>query len=160
MEPTLFSDRDSFDSLVLRWMAVEKECHLKLRIIESWEVTLAERPFIQDRDLHLVAHEPMVQYLQERYPGEPLLPADPKIRAQIRQICWMIRENQEDFVEDLSLILGPRKGFIAGTEFTLADIYAGARLHKKQEEDVELPKNVQQYYYRLAGREAFEEAIG
>lgn len=160
MEPTLFSSRYSFDSLVIRWMAIEKECQLIHRIVESYEVTMDALPCLQDRDLHLVSHEPMVQYLQERYPGEPLLPADPKIRAQIRQICWLIRDDTEDFVGDLSLILGPREGYLAGSEFTLADVYAGVRLHGMNEEHFDLPENVQYYYTRLAGREAFKEAIG
>jgi glutathione S-transferase len=159
MEPTLFSDRDSFDSVVIRWMAIEKECQLTHRVVESYEVTVMATPCLQDRDLHLVLHEPLVQYLQERYPGEPLLPADPKIRAQIRQICSMIRQG-DDIIGDLSLILGPRKGYIAGAEFTLADIYAGARLHGMGAQHHLLPENVQDYYQRLAGRRAFKEATG
>lgn len=159
MEPTLFSSRSSFDSLVVRWMAIEKECQLIHRVVESYEVTLSKLPCMQDRDLNLVEHEPLVQYLQERYPGEPLLPADPKIRAQIRQICCLIRSGK-DLVGDLSLILGKRKGYVAGSEFTLADIYAGVRLHGMGEKHFDLPVNVQDYYQRLAGREAFKEAIG
>ena len=159
MEPTLYSSRSSFDSLVVRWMAIEKECRLVHRVVETFEVTMTPLPCLQDRDLNLVSHEPMIQYLQERYPGDPLLPADPKVRAQIRQICWLIRENQEDFIGDLSLILGPRRGYLAGTEFTLADVYAGTRLHLLPYGQKGVPHNVQDYYIRLAGREAFKEAI-
>jgi glutathione S-transferase len=139
-------------------MALEKECHLTHRVVEPYEVTMSPLPCLQDRELNLVAHDPLVQYLQERYPGEQLLPADPKVRAQIRQICSLIRDDEEDFIDSLSLILGPRLGYIAGEEFTLADVYAGVRIHRMADRYYDLPENVQDYYQRLAGRKAFKEA--
>lgn len=162
MEPTLFTDRFSFDSIVLRWMAIEKECHITHRVIESYEISMIATPYMQDRDLNLVEHEPLVQYLQERYPGDPLLPADPKIRAQIRQICTLIRRGLKDFVGQLDEMLSHDNPFLTGDQFTLADIYAGARLY---EIDQAIPcafvsdKYVYNYYERLTERAAFKEAM-
>jgi len=161
MEPTLFSDRFSYDSVVIRWMAIEKECQVTHRVIEPYEITMIATPYMQDRDLNLVEHEPLVQYLQERYPGDPLLPADPKIRAQIRQICTLIRHGIEDFVVEMNEMLSHDNPFITGDEFTLADIYAGARLYEIEQV---LPcafveyKYVYDYYDRLTDRVAFKEA--
>ena len=87
MNPTLFSEPEGFDSLVLRWLALEKRCPIQHRIVQTFERDLTPLPSMQDRDLFLIEHETIVQYLQERYPGETLLPSDPKIRAQLRQIC-------------------------------------------------------------------------
>lgn len=118
-------------------------------------------PYMQDRDLNLVEHEPLVHYLQERYPGEPLLPADPKIRAQIRQICTLIRRGIEDFAKEMNEMLSHGNPFITGDQFTLADIYAGARLYEIEQA---LPcafvgyKYVHSYYNRLTERAAFKEA--
>ena len=159
MEPTLYSDQ-SFDSLVIRWMVLEKDCRVEFRIVDPWEVSTIPLPSLRDRDLHVVAHWPMVQYLQERYPGEPLLPVDPKIRAQIRQICWLVRRAKNSFVQDAEDMMGHDNTFVAGDEFTLADVYAGARLHLLVESGKELPPRAARYYKNLAGREAFKEAIG
>lgn len=161
MEPTLYSDRFSFDSVVMRWMAIEKECQITHRVIESFEASMLATPYLQDHNLNLVEHEPMVQYLQERYPGAPLMPADPKIRAQIRQICTLIRRGLEDFVKEIDEMLSHGNPFITGDQFTLADIYAGARLYEVEQA---LPcafvayKHVWDYYERLTERAAFKEA--
>ncbi len=162
MEPTLFTEPTSYDSRVLRWLAVEKQCPIEHRVVQSFEVTIDQLPNMQDRGLNLVEHETLVQYLQERYPGEEFLPRDPKIRAQIRQICAIVRLGigMGDFIDQMSALMVKDQGYLFGTEFTLADIYVGVRLHELQEERVGMPKLVGDYYHRLAGRRAFKEALG
>jgi glutathione S-transferase len=51
----------------------------------------------------------------------------------------------------------PASGYLTGDQFTLADIYIGARLHERRNKG--LTKKVDNYYLRLAGREAFKEAV-
>jgi glutathione S-transferase len=156
MNPTLFSEPEGFDSLVLRWMALEKECPIEFEITHGFLDPLVPVPNMQDRGLFLVEHEAIVQYLQERYPGETLLPGDPKIRAQLRQICSFVRAGVEDLESQMNTIL-PASGYLTGDQFTLADIYIGARLHERRNKG--LTKKVDNYYLRLAGREAFKEAV-
>lgn len=160
MEPTLYSERHSFDSIVLRWMAIEKECQVIHRVVETFEITMNILPCMQDHDLNLVSHEPIVHYLQERYPGVSLLPADPKIRAQIRQLCCLIREGIEDFEKEMDAMLIHGNLFLTGSEFTLVDIYAGTQLHLLAENGRFAQATTQYYYDRLTGRAAFKEAIG
>jgi len=158
MEPTLFSEPEGFDSLVLRWIALEKECPIKYQLVYGFDAPLVPVPNMQDRDLFLIEHEAIVQYLQERYPGESLLPADPKIRAQLRQICSLVRAGVEDITDELSTLLSPG-GYLTGEHFTLADIYIGVKLHELRMEGAQSSTKVEQYYQRLAGREAFKEAV-
>jgi glutathione S-transferase len=162
MEPTIFSSPDSYDSFVVRWIAYEKECPLEHRIVYSFEVTMDKLPNIQDRDLYIVSHEPLVQYLQERYPGEPLLPSDPKIRAQLRQICSMVRADGENIAKDVdSLLLHSGGEYITGNEFTLADIPAGTCLYRYFEMGVEVPRHshIAQWYARLSDRVAYKAHV-
>ena len=156
MNPTLFSEPEGFDSLTLRWMVLEKECPIELELKHQFLDPLVPVPNMQDRGLFLVEHETIVQYLQERYPGELLLPGDPKIRAQLRQICSFVRAGVEDLEGELDVIL-PLNGYLTGKEFTLADIYIGSRLHERRNRGLTIKVN--NYYKRLAGRRAFKEAV-
>lgn len=158
MDATLYSDPDSLDSFILRWMAIEKQCPVDQCVIHPWECDPAVLPHFKDRDLYLVEHEAIVHYLQERYPGEPLLPSDPKIRAQLRQICSLIRKGLPDFLEELESMVDHGNKYIAGEQFTLADIYAGAALHQIQTKGVLCRDNLIRYYDTLAGRAGFKEA--
>ena len=138
---------------------MEKQCPIDYRTVYSFEVSLDRLPNFQDRDLYLVAHESMVQYLQERYPGEPLLPSDPKIRAQIRQICTMVRSGDRNLIADLEKLLGRGGPYLTGDEFTLADIYIGVRLHKLDIKNNRAAPVLAAYYKRLAGRQAFKDSM-
>ncbi len=159
MEPTIFSSPDSYDSRVIRWMALEKECPVDYRTVQSYEVSLDKLPNIQDRDLYLVEHEAIVQYLQERYPGEPLLPSDPKVRGQLRQICMLVRKGDRNLIGDLEKLLYNKGPYITGGEFTLADIYIGVRLHELNISRNKSAPQLAAYYNRLAGRQAFKDAM-
>jgi glutathione S-transferase len=112
---------------------------------------------MQDRDLFLVEHEAIVQYLQERYPGETLLPSDPKIRGQLRQICALVRQGVEDLEQQLEEMLSNGKAYLTGPQFTLADIYIGTALYESKKEPSSA--KVTRYYQRLADRRAFKEAV-
>jgi glutathione S-transferase len=67
-----------------------------------------------------------------------------------------VRAGVEDLESQMNTIL-PASGYLTGDQFTLADIYIGARLHERRNKG--LTKKVDNYYLRLAGREAFKEAV-
>lgn len=156
METTLVSSPDSYDSFVLRWMCYEKEAVVQHKLLRQVNSALP-LPYLLDQDLQLFDHNVVVQYLQERYPGEPLLPQDPRVRAQIRQICVLLREAKGDIVPDLTYMLG-RSTYLIG-EFSMADIYAGADLRQRwQDGELQLPASVAVYWERLRARPAFKKA--
>jgi len=163
MQPTLFTEPHAFDSIVIRWTALEKECPISYRTVQPFEVTLDAMPCFVDHDLNLVEHGAIVNYLFERYPGVSLLPSDPKVRAQLRQMCMLIRRGEVDnIVADVNEMVSHGNTWVAGEEFTLADIYVGARL---SEIERAIPcsfvdhKYVYNYWSRLEERPAFKEAM-
>jgi len=158
MDATLYTDEDSFDGLVLRWLAIEKECPIAIEILPPWNRSVIKLPYFQDRDIALFDHHVVVQYLQERYPGEELLPSDPQLRGQIRQICVLIREADKDIVDDLNDMLEGNQ-YLVGHEFSLADVYAGAWLKKLSALRAALPVRVHNYLERLEIRPAYREAL-
>ena len=158
MDATLYTDEDSFDSVVLRWIALEKECPVVIRTLTASPRNTVRLPYFQDRSLALFDHNVVLQYLQERYPGEELLPSDPQLRGQIRQICTLIRETDEDVTGDLNSMLRENE-YLAGPEFTLADVYAGAWLQTSSTLPKALPIRVDNYRKRLATRPAYKEAV-
>lgn len=160
MDATLYTDEDSFDSMVLRWIVLEKECPLVIKTITASVRNTVKLPYFQDRGFALFDHHVVLQYLQERYPGEELLPADPQLRGQIRQICTLIREteNGDSIVDDLNSMLKPNE-YLVGPNFSLADIYAGAWLQTSRALPKALPIRVDNYRKRLALRPAYKEAV-
>ncbi len=160
MDATLYTDEGSFDSVVLHWIVLEKECPVVIRTLVASARNTVRLPYFQDRSLALFDHNVVLQYLQERYPGEELLPSDPQLRGQIRQICTLIRETEEghSIVSDLDLMLRENE-YLAGPEFTLADVYAGAWLQTTCDLPKALPTRVDNYRKRLAARPAYKEAV-
>lgn len=158
MDATLYTDEDSFDSVVLRWIVLEKECPIVVRTLIASARNTVRLPYFQDRSLALFDHNVVLQYLQERYPGEELLPSDPQLRGQIRQICTLIRETEDSIVSDLDSMLRENE-YLAGPEFTLADVYAGAWLQTTCDLPKALPIRVDNYRTRLAARPAYREAV-
>ena len=160
MDATLYTDEDSFDSVVLRWIALEKECPIVIRTIPVSTRNTVKLPYFQDRELALFDHNVVLQYLQERYPGEDLLPSDPQLRGQIRQICTLIREteNGHSIASDLDSMLRGNE-YLVGRDFSLADVYAGAWLRTNSALPKALPTRVYNYWTRLAARPAYKEAV-
>jgi len=159
MDATLYTDEDSFDSVVLRWIVIEKECPVVVRTLVASARNTVRLPYFQDRSLALFDHNVVLQYLQERYPGEELLPSDPQLRGQIRQICTLIRETEDghSIVSDLDSMLRGNE-YLVGREFSLADVYAGAWLQTSDLPEA-LPTRVDNYWKKLAARPAYREAV-
>lgn len=125
-EATLYAGETDYDSIVLRWLVIEKEAPIAVKRLGSHNVHQVEPPYLIDHNLQLFDHWVILEYLQERYPMNVFMPVDPAVRAQIRQICSMIRA-MEVSQDELNIMLGHHKNFLLGDTFTLADIYAGVR---------------------------------
>lgn len=128
-EATLYTGYSDYDSIVLRWLVKEKEAPLTVKRLGTHTLHMIEPPYLVDRELQLFDHWTIVQYMQERYPGEQLMPVDPQVRAQIRQMCVLLREGEGiDYRAEIAELLDTRYPFLLGDMFTMADVYAGARL--------------------------------
>ena len=151
MEPTLVADY-SLDSLLIHWLVLEKECPLK---VEYKVDTLVKPPYYEDGDVLIYDAATLVQFLQERYPGEQLLPSDPVSRAQIRQACTLISEPEVDIFSEVEEILDTGSEYLAGRQFTLLDIYIGVWLSENYTLD---NSSVRSYWERISTRSAYMEA--
>lgn len=152
-EAILYTGQHDFDSTALRWLVAEKEAPVLVRWLGPHTTHLVEPPYLIDRELQLTDHWTIVQYLQERYPGEQLMPVDPQVRGMIRQMCVFLRDG-DTTEEELCEILPRRGAYILGDAFTLADVYAGAFLTARAPTKVK----TKEYLLRLLRRPTWKEA--
>ena len=80
-------------------------------------------PFLVDGDFGIGESEVIVEYLEERYPQTPLLPADPQERARSR---WLSRFHDLYLAPQLSLLYAALSNGRAGTPECAQDV---ERLH-------------------------------
>jgi glutathione S-transferase len=151
MRPTIVVDYKS-ESFLVHWLVLEKECPLD---VVSDYCSEYRAPYYQDGEVLIYDLATLVQFLQERYPGEQLLPSDPVSRAQIRQACTLIREPDVDMFSEVEEILDTGSEYLAGREFTLLDIYVGVWLSENYTLD---NSSVRSYWERLSKRPAFIKA--
>jgi len=154
MKPTLVADH-GLDSLLIHWLVLEKECPLDVE--QQLPGDLIKAPYYVDSDILIYDHATLVQFLQERYPGEQLLPADPVSRAQLRQACTLVSDPDVNLYAEVEEILTTGTEYMAGREFTLLDIYIGTWLS----EYVLLhpiSAAVANYWKRISSRSAFKVA--
>lgn len=155
MRPTIVADYTP-TSLLVHWLVLEKECPLDV-VLESpirGEIQV-KAPYYEDGDILIYDLPTLVQFLQERYPGEQLLPPDPVSRAQIRQACTLISEPDVDIFSEVEEILDTGSKYLAGREFTLLDIYTGVWLSENYTPD---NSSVRSYWERISTRSAYMEA--
>ena len=95
----LYADR-GYDSHVLRLLLEEKKLNYQLLLIEDErpeELTELNPyhtlPVLAGRDLALYETGVVFEFLEERHPLPKLLPADPKARAQTRQLAWRLQQD-------------------------------------------------------------------
>ena len=151
MEPMIVVDGHP-DSLLIHWLVLEKECPLTV----TYDLTsTVKAPYYQAGDILIYDAATLVQFLQERYPGEQLLPSDPVSRAQIRQACTLINDPDVDLFSELEQILDTGSKYLAGREFTLLDIYVGVWLSENYTLD---NSSVRSYWERISSRPAYMEA--
>ena len=153
MEPTIVAD-SGLDSFLIHWLVLEKECPLK---VEYDPHSTVKAPYYQAGDVLIYDPATLVQFLQERYPGEQLLPADPVSRAQIRQACTLVSEPDIDLITEIGAILDTGSEYMAGREFTLLDIYIGTWLSEYVLTN-DVSAAVYSYWKRISSRTAFRIA--
>ena len=159
MAPTIVIAPDDFDSFLIRWLAVDKEVPIRTKYVPRQGIKPAEPPYYIDADALISDHYTLVQFLQERFPGEQLLPADPVVRAQMRQVCRDIRDGEHEemlFQFEVALLTGTP--YLGGRELSMVDIYAGAWMKHNGIETV-TSKEVLNYYRRLERRPGFSEQV-
>ena len=156
MKPAIVVD-NTLESTLIHWLVLEKECPLDVVHRSPFAMDLVKEPYYEDGDVLLYDQATLVQFLQERYPGEQLLPVDPIVRAQIRQACTLIGEPDIDLITEIGLVLREGTDFMAGDSFTLLDIYIGTWL-AEYVIDNEISAKVYSYWKRISGRTAFRIA--
>ena len=158
MEPTIVIDY-GLESLLIHWLVLEKECPLEVVLDSSMSVGQTRPPYYSYGEVLIYDLPTLVQFLQERYPGEQLLPADPTVRAQIRQACTLVGEPDIDLINEIEAILDTKTDYMAGREFTLFDIYIGTWLSDYiQTNPVCSASALHRYWERISSRPAFRIA--
>lgn len=158
MKPTIAVDH-TLESLLIHWLVLEKECPLDVITPGPYSEPMVKFPFYQDGDILIYDHAVLVQFLQERYPGEQLLPIDPVTRAQIRQACALVRDPDTDLIQEICQILNTGSKYMTGDEFTLLDIYIGTWLSEYvADNDISQAVYLDAYWKRISSRTAFRIA--
>jgi len=155
MEPIVYVAPGDMDSFLIDWLLTEKDAPVRRKHVPKQGIQTAVPPYYSDDDVLIHEHYALVQFLQERYPGEQLMPHDPVTRAQIRQACHDIRE-EESIMTQLEVVLSTGTPYLAGREFTIVDLYAGARIEFENREQY---PEVQNYYNRLRKRSGFDQRV-
>lgn len=156
MKPRIVVD-DTPESFLIHWLVLEKECPVEIVTPPPVADRMIRAPYYEDGDVLLYDHPTLIQFLQERYPGEQLLPVDPIARAQIRQACTLIGEPDVDMIYEISKILKAGFEFMAGDSFTLLDIYIGTWMKEHVIDNV-VSRQVFEYWKRISNRSAFRIA--
>jgi glutathione S-transferase len=96
---TLYTHPDNLEGHRLGLLITYKQCPCKIVTVttegppEGFAVVNPGNyvPFFVDRNLALWSPDAIEQYLEERFPHPTLLPVDPKLRAQLRQMSYEFR---------------------------------------------------------------------
>lgn len=192
---TVCSDPLSQFSHRIRIVLAEKDVTVDVISIEraDYPAELAEinpyasLPVLLDRDVTLFETRAMMEYIDERYPHPPLLPAYPVARAECRQYLYRI---DRDWSSCAEVIENPRssekavararqqlrdeliavaplfalKPWFLSDEFSLADCCLAALFWRLPVLGVELPssralKPLTDYMQRLFARESFRASL-
>ncbi len=156
MRPTIAVDH-TLESLLIHWLVLEKDCPLDVVNPAPLAELMVTCPYYQDGEIVIYDHATLVQFLQERYPGEQLLPADPITRAQIRQACAIVSTAESDLIDEVNEILSSGCSYMAGDEFTLLDIYIGTWLSDYVLTN-DVSAEVYSYWRRISSRTAYRIA--
>lgn len=189
---TLFSGRSDVYSHQVRWVIAEKGIDVDLIEVGSSAISenLAEInpygsvPTLVDRDLVLYEPTVILEYLDERFPHPPLLPADPVSRARIRLMLFRVEKElysrmatilsasggkaatlaRKELTEDL-VVLDPifqTTPFFMSDELTLVDCALAPLLWRLPQMKIELPKQAKalgEYASRLFKRPSFRLSL-
>ena len=188
---SLHTDVNSICSHSLRIMLRDKDVECDMRYVNSDERReelfelnpYGETPVLIDREMVLYEFYPVVEYLDERFPHPPLLPADPIGRGKARltiarmQRDWMqevdkaiaadepISDELKQSIKDGLTALSPlfaHQPYFTGEEYTLVDVMIAPLLWRLKSLGITLPdkaKPILDYADRLFAREQFEMSL-
>lgn len=187
----LHTDVNSISSHSLRILLRDKDVECDMRYVNSAERQEAlfelnpygETPVLIDREMVLYEFYPVVEYIDERFPHPPLLPADPIGRGKARltiarmQRDWIIdvdkaiaaeeplsdelKQSIRDGLTALSPLFSDQP-FFTGSDYTLVDVMIAPLLWRLKSLGIELPEKAQpvhDYADRLFAREQFEMSL-
>ena len=143
-----------------------------------------ETPTLVDRDISLYDTSVILEYLDERFPHPPLMPADPITRAKTRlmisrldrdwlqPICELgdtlpldpsaaLRKSIHDGLVALSPLFRDQPFFL-GPEYTLVDTFVAPLIWRLPALGIDLPKQASplvEYGKRLFARPAFRDSL-
>jgi RNA polymerase-associated protein len=144
---TCFSGSNDSYSHRVRLALAEKQVDVEIKDIDvaKYPAMLADvnpyrtLPVLQDRDLVLYDSSIILEYLEERYPHPPLLPAYPVARAQTRLLMHRIQKNWCDIADSImgqdSLHADRQKARqqLAGSLTSVAPLFADKRFFLSEE---------------------------
>ena len=141
-------------------------------------------PTLVDRDLVLYDSRVIIEYLDERFPHPPMMPADPVTRAQFRVALYRIEHDWYSLLEQIereedkkqlpklkkilldTILQGVElfqvKPFFLSDEFSLIDATIAPLLWRLPCQQIELPPKAQpilRYESRIFARPAFRKAL-
>lgn len=141
-------------------------------------------PTLVDRDLVLYDSRVIIEYLDERFPHPPLMPADPVTRAQFRLALYRIERDWYGGLEQIereedrrqlprlrkilldTILQGVElfelKPYFLSEEFSLVDATLAPVLWRLPHYQIELPLRAQailRYESRIYSRPAFRSAL-
>lgn len=143
-----------------------------------------EVPTLLDRGISFYDTSVILEYLDERFPHPPLMPADPITRAKTRlmiarltrdwlrpisnfgdKLPWNVPAKFTKEVHDGLIAMSPlfsHQSFFLGLEYTLVDTYLGPLLWRLPALGIELPKQADvltKYSERLFARAPFIKSL-
>ena len=141
-------------------------------------------PTLVDRDLVLYDSRVIIEYLDERFPHPPLMPADPVTRAQFRLALYRIERDWYGLLEQIDreqdrrqlprlrkvlldtimqgIELFQLRPFFLSEEFSLLDATLAPVLWRLPSYQIELPPKahpILRYESRIFSRPAFRKAL-
>lgn len=188
---TLHSDANNIASHCLRILLRDKDVHCDICYVNSIERQqvvaelnpYAETPVLIDRGIVLYEFYPIVEYLDERFPHPPLLPADPIGRGKARLTIARIKRDWNDQIDytlrngealspalkrdigDGLTALSPlfnHQYYFTGDSYSLVDVMISPLLWRLKYLGVALPPKAQpikDYSDRLFARHQFETSL-
>jgi RNA polymerase-associated protein len=189
---TCFHDPEDHYSHRIRLILAEKNVECEFITVRRGECPrqLAEHnpygtvPTLMDRDLVLYGTEVLMEYLEERYPHPPLLPAYPVTRGQSRLLMHRIGRDwctlvdailqaapgadlavaRKELRESLTGVapIFAEKPFFLSDDFSLVDCCLLPILWRLPRLGIELPraaKPLQDYMDRMFARDSFRSSL-
>lgn len=187
---TLFSHQNSIYSHLVRIAMAEKSLESEIVEVESDKISseLIEYnpygviPTLVDRDLVVYTPDIIIEYLDERFPHPPLMPAYPVARAETRLFIYRIVQDwysladrivanakDEEARRDLHDTLISSTEAVSSTqffmneEFSILDCYVAPLLWRLPEFRIELEgvagKHWQRYMKEVFARNTFKKSL-